>query len=196
MEHSRRQTKTKSEPPDPSLRERLVAGKVWARGKDGAAYLIRPIRPDDAAAVTRSYDSLPDRSKWFRLLYSVPRLSEEMAARFCTPDPKTEFAVVIEGNGRLAGELIGGARIADMGPGKAAEFAVTLREEAQGLGLARQALETVIEVARDAGCGSVWGTISAENRAMLGLARRLEFIIRRDPEDLSLMLAEKPFEAD
>ena len=184
------------ETPGPILRERVAAGKVWAHGKDGADYLIRPIRPDDAAATTRAYDSLPDRSKWFRLLHSVLHLSDEMAARLCAPDPKTEFAVVIEGNGPLAGELIGGARVGDMGPGKAAEFAVTLRDEVRGHGLARQALETVVEVAREAGCASVWGTISAQNTAMLGLARRAGFTIRRASDDSSVMLAEKLFEPD
>lgn len=184
------------EPPGPTLRDRVAAGKVWAHGKDGADYLIRPIRPDDAAATRRGYASLSDRSKWFRLLHSVPHLSEEMAARLCAPDPKTEFAVVIEGSGPLAGELIGGARVGDMGSGKAAEFAVTLRDEVQGRGLARQALETVVEVAREAGCASVWGTISAQNTLMLGLARRAGFTIRRDPDDFSLMLAAKLFEPD
>ncbi|MGI9480511.1 MAG: hypothetical protein ACR2PI_27730 [Hyphomicrobiaceae bacterium] len=91
------------EPPDPTLRERIAGGTVWIHGKDGADYLTRPICPDDAAAMTRSYDSLPDRSKWFRLLHSVLHLSEEMVAKFCAPVPKTEFAVVIEGNGPLAG---------------------------------------------------------------------------------------------
>ena len=184
------------EPPGPTLRERVAAGKVWAHGKDGADYLIRPIRPDDAAALARAYDSLPDRSKWFRLLHLLPHLSEEMVSRLCTPDPITEFAIVIESNGALPGELVGGARLGDMGPGKAAEFAVTLRDEVQGLGLARQALETVVEVAREAGCASVWGTISAQNTAMLGLARRVGFTIRRDPDDTALMLAEQLFEPD
>ena len=176
-----------------SLRERVAAGAVRAHGKDGADYLIRPIRPDDAAALMRGYDSLPRRSKWFRVLHAMPHLSEEMAARLCAPDGKSEYAIVIEGSGPLAGELVGGARLGGMEPGKAAEFAVTLRDEVQGLGLARQALETVIEIAREAGCALVRGTISAQNRAMLGLARRLGFEIRRDPDDPSLMVAEKRF---
>ena len=98
--------------------------------------------------------------------------------------------------GELAGEIIGGARVVDMQPGGPAEFAVTLRDEVQGRGLARQALETVVEVAREAGCTSVWGTISAQNTAMLSLARRVGFAIRRDPDDFALMLAEMSFDAD
>lgn len=178
----------------PTLRERVASGSVWARGKDGIDYLMRPIRSGDAAALTRGYDSLSDRSKWFRLLYSVPHLSDDLVAKFCDPDPQSEFAVVIEGNGGLSGELIGGARVAGLGPAKAAEFSVTMRDEVQGLGLARQALETVIEIAQEAGCASVWGTISAQNRPMLGLARRVGFTLRRDPDDFSLMLAEKPLD--
>ncbi|MGI9480512.1 MAG: GNAT family N-acetyltransferase [Hyphomicrobiaceae bacterium] len=91
---------------------------------------------------------------------------------------------------------MGGARIADIGPGKVGEFAVTLRDEVQGRGLARQALESVVEVAREIACVSVWSTISAHNTAMLGLARRFDFTIRRDPDDPSLLVAEKLLEPD
>ena len=109
-----------------------------------------------------------------------------------TWDPATEFAVVIMGDGELRGEIIGGARVADIGPNQAAEFAVTLRAEARRLGIARQALEMVIEVARDAGCTSVWGTIAAQNKDMIGLASRMGFTVRRDPNDFSLVVAEMP----
>ena len=173
-----------------SLRETLAAKEIRLRGKDGIEYLIRPIRLSDAPLIMRGYDALSERSKWFRTLHALPHLTEEMARELCSPDPNTEVALVLEGQGALCGEIIGGARIVGIGPGRAAEFAVTLRNEARGLGLARQSLEMLIDIAREAGCASVWGQISASNTNMLHLARRLGFAIRRDPDDYSLSLAE------
>lgn len=150
---------------------------------------MRPIRPSDAASLMRGYDALEERSKWFRMLHAVPHLTEDMALDFCSPDPSVEFCVVLEGRGELTGEILGGARVAGIGPGRAAEFAVSLRPEARDLGLARQALEVAIEIAREGGCASVWGSVSARNGEMLALAKRLGFATQPDPDDMSLLSA-------
>lgn len=172
------------------LRDRLEAREVTARGKDGQDYVMRLILPSDVCSLMRGYDSMSDHSKWFRMLHRVPHLTEAMALRFCTPDPKRDLCVVVEGIGKLEGEILGGARIAGADDGRSAEFAVSLRPEAQGLGLARQALETVLAAGREMGYRKVWGSISRHNSAMLALARRVGFNLRRDPDDPTLMLAE------
>ncbi len=175
------------------LWEKLAAEGLWARGKDGHDYLIRPVRPSDAPLISRSYETLSERSKWFRFHHAQPHLPDEMLAAFCAPDPAREVGIVVEGQGALRGEIVGAARVIGIGPGKAAEFAVTFRSEVRGRGLARQALETVIGAAREAGCDSVRGAISARNEAMLHLARRIGFTTRRDPDDPSLVVAEIAF---
>ena len=172
------------------LLERRAAEEVRLLGKDGIGYLIRPVRISDVPLLKRGYDALPEQSKWFRMLHAMPYLTDEMATVMCSPDPETDVCLMLEGQGDLSGEIIGGARVVGIGPGRAAEFAVTLRSEARGLGLARQSLEMLIEIAREAGCTSVWGHIAASNMGMLNLARRLGFSISRDPNDLSLNLAE------
>src|SRR5690606_29839225 len=123
-------------------------------------YRIRPIRPSDAESLIRGYAALSPEARWFRMLHAVPHLTPEMARAFCDPDPARDFCLVIEGKGALAGEIVGGARAAGLGPGKDAEFSGSLRPEMQGLGLARRALEAIIGVAREAGCASLWGTIA------------------------------------
>ena len=173
-----------------TIGEKLSAAGLTVRGKDGQDYHMRPIRPSDAASLIRGYDALSDRGKRFRMFSVIPHLSEEMAADFCSPDPESEVCVVVDGRGTLKGEILGGARLADMGPGRAAEFSVSMRPEARGLGLARQALETVIDLGREAGCASVWGAIAARNEAMLNLATRISFTLSRDPDDFSVIRAE------
>jgi acetyltransferase len=90
---------------------------------------------------------------------------------------------------RQRGEIMGGARIARDDAGEMAEFSVSLRPEAQGLGLARQALKTVLELAPTLGCRRVFGIIARENTAMLALARRLGFEVSEDQDDRSLLRA-------
>ena len=174
---------------DQSLRDRLAARMVRIRGKDGKDYVLRPIQPADAPSLIRGYDAMSERGKWFRMLHAVPHLTEKMAREFCAPDPQTECCVVIDGRDELADEILGGARVAGLGRGMAAEFSVSLRPEARGLGLARQALETVIDVAREAGNTEVWGLIARQNTAMLKLAERVGFENKRDLDDISLIRA-------
>jgi len=173
-----------------TLRDRLEGREITIAGKDGRYYMMRPICSSDAPSLTRGYDAMTDNSKWFRMLRPVSHLTEEMALEFCTPDPKRDLCVVVEGCGELKGEILGGARIGGSPDGLSAEFAVSLRPEAQGLGLARKALETVLAAAKEMGYKQIWGSIHVRNQPMLSLAQRISFRLRRDPEDVSLMLAE------
>jgi RimJ/RimL family protein N-acetyltransferase len=172
------------------LRDRLEEREITIAGKDGRSYVMRPIRSSDAPSLMRGYDAMTDNSKRFRMLHPVPHLTQAMALEFCTPDPKRGLCVVLEGCGELEGEILGGARIAGSPSGISAEFSVSLRPEAQDLGLARKALETVLAVAKEMGYQRIWGSIHATNQRMLVLAQRIGFRLRRDPEDVSLMFAE------
>lgn len=156
--------------------------------REGRAHVLRPIRPSDAPSMMKGYDMLSDEAKWFRLLHAVPHLTEEMAVAFCSPDPKKDVCLVIEA-GDGSGDIIGGARLMHDGPGRA-EFAVSLRPDWQGQGLARQALEAVLDWGRDHGVRHVWGEIAARNTPMINLARRVGMALRRDPNDHALLIAE------
>lgn len=167
----------------------LRANGTTLRDKHGQAYVLRSIRPADAPALVRAYDAMSDDDKWFRMLQNIPHLSDEMARHFCAPDPQRDLCVVIEGRGALAGEILGGARIAGEGEG-CAEFSVSLRPEAQSLGLGFAALEIVLIAAHDMGFRHVWGVIAAQNKPMRTLAQRLGFKLVPSPNDLSLIRAD------
>ena len=76
----------------------------------------------------------------------------------------------------------GGARIAADADNRRAEYSVTIRSDRQGLGLGRICFERVLDYARSRGIEEVWGSVLAENEGMLGLAERLGFTRRRDPD--------------
>jgi acetyltransferase len=173
-----------------TLRDRLEAYEVRLAGKDGRSYAIRPIRTSDAASLMRGYDAMSDSSKWFRLLHAVPHLTEAMALEFCSPDPKRDICVVLEGCDELEGEILDSTRISGSPDGARAEFSVSLRPEAQGLGLAIKALETVFAVAKEMRYAQIYGSINRRNEPMLRLAESMGFHLGRDPEDPALMVAE------
>ena len=173
-----------------SLRSELEKGRYTVPGTDGQVYVIRPIRTEDAPSLKRGYDALPEQLKWFRMMHAVPHLNEEMALAFCTPDPQNDLCLVFEGKGDLKGEILGGARISGSRADRSCEFAVSLRPEAHGLGLAGAALQTALSAGMEMGYTHVWGLIHVLNEPMLHLARRMGFQLQHDPEDAALMLAE------
>ena len=159
-----------------SLRDQLEACEIRLAGKDGRSYAIRPIRTSDAASLIRGYDATSDRLKWFQLLHAIPHLTETMALDFRSPDPTRDSCVVVEGCDELDGEILGGTRISGVADCAKAEFSVSLRPEAQGLGLARKALETVFAVAKEMGYVQIWGSIHRRNEPMLRIAESMGFI--------------------
>ena len=179
---------TRSQPR--SLRERLARREVQLLGKDGRAYVLRPIEPTDAPSMIRGFNALSPRQRWLRFLHAVPVLTPEAALALCTPDPVLDICLVIEGQGELAGDIVGGARITGAPNRDDGEFSVSMRPEVQGLGLARQALQTALDAAAEAGYRRVWGYVSARNDGMRQLAKRLGFRVRRDPDDFSQLIAE------
>lgn len=185
-------------PSDRTFRDRVAAGEMELHGALGVDWHVRTIRPSDASSMIRGYDALSEEGKWFRMLHAMPHLSPAMAARFSDLDPDTDFCVVIEGRPELEGlgdEIVGGARIAAGGPGADAEFAVSMRPEVRGRGLAKGALRIALAAAKEMGCANVHGLISHENAPMKGLARSLGFRLRRDPDDMSLIRAEMTADA-
>lgn len=172
------------------LRERLERREVRIDGKDGRAYVLRPIEPTDAPSMIRGFNVLSPRQRWLRFLHAVPVLTPEAALAFCTPDPVLDICLVIEGQGELASDIVGGARITGTPDRKDGEFSVSMRPEVQGLGLARQALQTALDAAAEAGYRQIWGYVSTKNDGMRKLAKRLGFRVRRDPDDFSQLIAE------
>jgi acetyltransferase len=158
--------------------------------EDGRQVLLRPIRPEDAGAVARTFGRLSADDARFRLFAPLRELPIELVARLTQIDYDREMALVAE-DPASPGELLGGARVSMEPDGRRAEFAVTVRTDGQGHGLGRCTLEAVLDYARQRGVEEVWGTILADNHRMLGLAKALGFALRRDPDEPDAVLAVK-----
>ncbi len=158
--------------------------------EDGQRFTLRPIRPEDAAALQRGFRRLTADDVRRRFFAPLRELTPEAAARLSQIDYDRELVLVIE-DPASPGDLLGGARIIMDPDRRRAEFAATIRSDQQGRGLGRLALERVLDHARRRGVEEVWGSILADNQAMQGLATDLGLTLGRDPDEPDAVIASK-----
>lgn len=158
------------------------------RTKGGELLLVRPIRPEDAAAHAEAFGKLrPEDVRW-RFFSPIRELSPQMIARLTQIDYDREVAFVAvrrRPDGRE--ETLGVARlIRDPGGehgGASGEFAVIVVPELKGQGVAKHLMQRLAEWGRDQGMTEIVGQVLADNAPMLGFVRALGFSVRRSLED-------------
>ncbi len=156
--------------------------------RQGRAYRLRSICPEDAPALQRAFARMDIDDRRTRLFAPTRELSDEAAAQFCNLDEDTEMCLVLE-HAAEPGEILGGCRLMGDPDGASAEFSVSLRSDMKGYGLGRVLMETLLKEAPALGFREVWGSILADNGAMVALCRKLGFAVRRDPDDFEVVKA-------
>lgn len=168
--------------------------REWT-ARDGRLLLVRPIRPEDAAAHAEAFRNLaPEDVRW-RFFSQIKELPPAQLARMTQIDYDREMAfVAVDSSGEGPPRTVGVARlIREPGgaPGDPAvgEFAVVTLPGWKGQGLARHLMERLLEWGRGQGLEQVVGQVLADNQPMLGFVRSLGFTLRRSPEDDEVMEA-------
>jgi acetyltransferase len=151
---------------------------------------IRPIRPEDAEAHAALFASLSPEDVRMRFFSAMRELSPEQIARMTQVDYVREIAFVAVRDADPP-ETLGVARLVrETAAGAASgEFAVVVRGEMKGRGLARRLMEKLFDWARSQGMDEITGVILADNQPMLHFARRLGFDLQRSPEEPDVMQA-------
>jgi ribosomal protein S18 acetylase RimI-like enzyme len=154
---------------------------AWARSlafrallNDGRRVRIRPVVPADRANIAAGLARLSPRSRYGRFHSDVSQLSEA-ALRFLTEIDFREHvawaALAIDEPGFPG---VGVARfVRDREHPDSAEFAITVLDEWQGLGLGSLLLRTLIGSAAQRGIRQLVAPVLAENVAALHLVERL-----------------------
>ena len=134
------------------------------------AMATRPVRPDDRALFCRMWPRLSRDTVYRRFHAPVRTLSADAVDRLVTVDHDAREAVV----GVVGGEVVGVARY-DRSPADpaSAEFAIVVEDAWQGMGVGRQLLVRLIDLARDRGVAVLTATVQPDNERVLGLIRRL-----------------------
>lgn len=138
-----------------------LAGEV--RTTEGAVLHLRPIRPDDAAALVEFHRGLSARSVYRRFFSAHPTLSEKEVARFTHVDYVDRLALIA-----LDGErLVAVARYERPPRSDEAEVAFVVADEYQHQGIGTLLLEHLAEAAWRRGITRFAAETLTENREML-----------------------------
>lgn len=156
--------------------------------RGGRRVTVRAICPDDSEAFESAFQRLSPGSRYTRFFAPLRELPPAMLDAATHPHADREVALVAV-DGESAGQrIVGGGRFA-WTPGKdSCEFAVTIADDWQGIGLARHMMESLIALARARGLRRMEGYVLPDNAGMRGLARRLGFTDTVCPDDRTLRL--------
>jgi GNAT superfamily N-acetyltransferase len=154
----------------------------------GRSAVLRPIRVDDKDEFEAAFGRLSANSRYTRFFAPVRELPEKALDKVTHPAPDGEVQLVALGGEGIAPPIVAGGRLVWAPGSDTCEFAVTVADDWQGVGLARQLMETLIAIARDRGLRRMEGFVLPENTGMRGLAGRLGFADTQCPNDRMLRL--------
>ncbi|WP_460813430.1 GNAT family N-acetyltransferase [Luteimonas pelagia] len=158
-------------------RNRLPPWHERLRLRDGREVLVRPIRPEDAAALHAGFPLLQPEEIRQRFLHSGRiELPMQEAERLARPDPRREFALVAAEPLPPGDALVGAvARTAVLEGTREAEFAILVSRFIAGQGLGRHLMRRLVRWARGKKLARMQGHVLADNTPMLSLADSLGF---------------------
>ena len=156
--------------------------------RDGRRVRLREIRPDDRGEVLQAFDRLSRESRHMRFMSPVRELSPQMLERAVHPQTERDLALVAEIDAPDGIDIVAGARYHVQPDGETCEFAITVADGCQRVGLASRLMPELIKAARARGLKHMEGFVLAGNSAMLNLARRFGFSVTTDPDDAMLKI--------
>jgi RimJ/RimL family protein N-acetyltransferase len=151
--------------------------------RDRRRVRLREIRPDDRDEVRQAFDRLSRESRYTRFMSSVKELSPQMLEHAVHRQTERDLGLVAEIDAPDGIDIVAGARYYVQRDGESCEFAVTVADGWQGVGLASRLMRELIQGARERGLKRMEGFVLAGNSSMLNLARRLGFTVDADPND-------------
>jgi acetyltransferase len=168
-----------NQPPQPAIRPYPSQYVEPWKMKDGTPVLIRPIRPEDEAAMVVFHGTLSERSVYLRYFH-MEKLSERVAharlMRKCFIDYDSEMALGAVQTAASGGqEILGIGRLSKKAGTREAEVAVLVTDKYQRQGLGMEIIRRLISVARDEKLESIEANTLPENVAMRALASGLGF---------------------
>lgn len=162
---------------------------TWC-SRDGRSLTIRPIRPEDAAALSEAFTHLtPEDVRW-RFFTQLRALPPEQVVRMTQIDYDREMALVaVESRPGKPDLLVGTSRLIRDPGQESGEFAVVTLPGWKGQGLASHLIRELLRWGGTQGIRTVIGQVLADNQPMLSFVRSLGFTLSRSAEDDEVMEA-------
>ena len=156
---------------------------------DGSEVVVRSIRPDDAPLLQAFVRRLSARSRRFRFFAALAELSAAQLERFVNVEPARGLALIALSKRQEQSAIVAEARYALEQESGDAEFAIAVADEFQRRGLGTQLVKRLLASALGRGVRRLFGEIKSDNRAMLAVAARLGFRLRKSIQDEDIVIA-------
>ena len=157
---------------------------------DGSRVTLRPIRPEDEAALTAFYERLSPESAYQRFFALMARLPPNWARFLANVDYEKRMAIVaVDPDERL----IAVARYEYDEKSKDAELAIVVEDRWQGKRLGTIMMTELLRYAEDHGIHRFRAYVLADNHRMLDIFTRVTRVLERHTKQgvTSLLLAHK-----
>ena len=161
--------------------------------RDGRVATLRAIGATDAAEIVQAFERLTVASRYSRFMQHKRQLDPAALHRGVHPRPGLDFVFVATTPAADGIDIVGAAqyvRVKDDDP-RVCEFAITVAEDWRGSGLAGQLLAGLVRRARRDGYATMEGSVIADNRPMLALARKLKFVVFPEPDDPTVVRVQR-----
>jgi RimJ/RimL family protein N-acetyltransferase len=166
------------------LNPRLAHAHVALR--DGTVLRVRPIRPDDKAALTAALAELSAESVHARFLAPKPRFSSAELAHLTEVDHRDHHAIVAVPPGRDREIVAVGRYIRRADDPRTVEMAIVVGDRHQGLGLGRELALRLAAHARRNGVRRIEAFTHAGNHAAQRLLEIVTDSMRTQPDGYSV----------
>jgi acetyltransferase len=152
--------------------------------RSGFAFHVRPVRPDDEAALGEFFTHVTPDDLRFRFLTGLRIVDHERLAAMTQIDYRRTMTFLAFGEDRRT--IIAEATLASDPDGERAEVAISIRPDLKQRGISWTLLEHVVRYARAQGIATVESIESAANDAAIDLEREMGFTSTICPGDATL----------
>lgn len=164
-------------------------------GEVNNTVLLRPIIPTDAESYQLFIQSLGQEDARNRFFCAMHQLPQSELARVTQIDYSREMTLVIiaKKDSSSTETILGEIRLVIDPDNQQAEMGIAISTDYQSKGLGFKLLSKAIHYCRERGTGNIVGTVLAENLRMLGLAKKLGFMLSSSHEgviDIHLSLSQ------
>ena len=157
--------------------------------RDGREVTLREVCAGDAAEIVQAFERLSADSRYNRFMQHKKQLNLAALERGVNPQPGRDFVLLATVPADDGIDIVGAAqylRVTEAND-KACEFAITVAEDWRGNGLSTALMTQLIHHAPSDGYTTMEGSVLADNKPMLALARKLGFQVDLVPEDTTVV---------